>query len=269
METAPPEATLRSLGLTEYEVKAWMTLLRHGTLTAERISELGSIPLPRVYDTIAELQKKGFVLVSKGRPKIFKSVEASRALPHFLDMQRKLNDEKLAVLRQTADKIASSLADITQIPNQESRSAIWSVEKRANVSQTLIDQESAARKDIIVFSGDLSWIAERAANIRAVIRRGVKVRAIMRALNTAEAKQNAAIARKIGIKLAIGYTGQLRGHVIDGRTASIATKSPMETSGKPGSDTEHTYELLIFDNPILVDAFKENFEFWWARLKGK
>jgi sugar-specific transcriptional regulator TrmB len=269
MDQTPPEATLRSLGLTEYEVKAWMCLLRHGTLTAERISELGSIPLPRVYDTIAELQKKGFVLVSKGRPKMFKPVEAGHALPHFLDMQRKLSDEKLAALRQTADKVASSLADITRIPSQETRSAIWSVEKRPNVIQTLVDQESAARKDILVFSGDLSWITERAANIRMVIRRGVKIRALMHALNTAEAKQNAAIARKMGIKLAIGYTGQLRGHVVDGRMASIATKMPMETSGKPGSDFEHTYELLIFENPVLVDAFKENFGFWWARLKGK
>ncbi len=72
------KAMLKNLGLTEYEAKAYVTLVKFGTLTAEKISEMGKIPLPRVYDTIAELHKKGFVLVGNTRPKKFKAVEIKK-----------------------------------------------------------------------------------------------------------------------------------------------------------------------------------------------
>jgi len=67
------EELLRDFGLTEYEIKAFVTLLKLKVATAEQISEVGNIPLPRVYDTLSELKNKGFVLISKTRPKRFKS----------------------------------------------------------------------------------------------------------------------------------------------------------------------------------------------------
>jgi len=74
---------LKEMGLTEYETKSYLTLLKLGIATAEQISEAASIPLPRVYDTLVELQKKGFVLISKGRPKKFKPNPPKKALKNF------------------------------------------------------------------------------------------------------------------------------------------------------------------------------------------
>jgi hypothetical protein len=45
------------------------------------------------------------------------------------------------------------------------------------------------------FAGDMSWLPERLASTRAVIRRGVRIRALLHDLDTKEARDNAMLAR--------------------------------------------------------------------------
>lgn len=270
MNPAQPEAMLRGLGLTEYEIRAWLTLLRHGTLTAERISELGGIPLPRVYDTITELQRKGFVLVSKTRPKMFKTVDAKRALMHFVDVQKKQFEKKVVKLKDDAKVTLQTLTNIQSIQAApEEKWSVWTIERRKNVQKFFEEQEKDAKKEIAVFSGDMSWLPERISSIRAAVRRGVKFRAIAQkpTKSSDQAVKNLKKAKQLGIAVRTGYTGLLRGNIIDGKIAAIAVKTPMAMGGMPGTDEMHKYELMIFDNPVIVAAFKENFEFWWETLK--
>jgi sugar-specific transcriptional regulator TrmB len=74
--TTPPEANisqearriLRELGLTDYETRAYLALLEYGVLTASQISENAGVPYSKVYETLASLERKGWIETEQGRP---------------------------------------------------------------------------------------------------------------------------------------------------------------------------------------------------------
>jgi sugar-specific transcriptional regulator TrmB len=74
--TTPPEANisqearriLRELGLTDYETRAYLALLEYGVSTASQISENAGVPYSKVYETLASLERKGWIETEQGRP---------------------------------------------------------------------------------------------------------------------------------------------------------------------------------------------------------
>ena len=75
---------LHQVGLTEYETRAYLILLKQGVMTASEISEHGKIPYSKVYETLNSLEKKGWLEAEKGRPRRYfpkaptESLEAAR-----------------------------------------------------------------------------------------------------------------------------------------------------------------------------------------------
>ena len=264
------ENLLREFGLTEYEIKAYMSLLKLGVATADQISNMGNIPLPRVYDTLVELQKKGFVLISKGRPKKFKPIDPKKSLKSLIDLKKKDFEKQIGSLKNDVNKIVKDLDNIQTVNSNQEKYDIWSTEKRSNIGKLLDQQKKMASKEILIFSGDMSWISEIMPIIKQSTKRGVKMRAIVHKPENKKWTKNIRMAKKAGINVKIGYTGLMRGHVIDDKTISIAIKQSdtekNNMNGEPGSDMLSKYELLTSNNPILVSMFKENFEFWWGKL---
>ncbi len=60
---------LRNLGLNSYEARVYISLVRHGALTASKVSSVSQIPFSRVYDVLAALERGGWISVEQGRPK--------------------------------------------------------------------------------------------------------------------------------------------------------------------------------------------------------
>ena len=84
---------LSALGLTDYEIRTYVSLLEQGPLTALNISSESGIPYSRVYDVLKTLEKKQFVTAGKGRPTIYVAKspdEATRAL--ILKQSKQITD---------------------------------------------------------------------------------------------------------------------------------------------------------------------------------
>jgi sugar-specific transcriptional regulator TrmB len=64
-ETTLP-AIPRDLGLSQYEVKCYLSLLERDTLTAAEISRLARIPRPGAYDALEKLTSKGLCTTKPG-----------------------------------------------------------------------------------------------------------------------------------------------------------------------------------------------------------
>lgn len=269
------ESLLRDFGLTEYEVRAFVTLLKLKIATAEQISEAGNIPLPRVYDTLSELKKKGFVLISKTRPKKFKPLSPEKALNNLIKIKRNSFEDNVNNLKNSIKNIKDILAEIEPVESPKEESVtIWSTEKRRNVIKNIQDVGEKAEKEVLIFSGDFSWLPEVAPNIKKAVKRGIKVRAVVfDPLESKGIEKNIKLAKKIGIDVRKGYKGLLRGQVMDGKIAYVAVKTSKKginviEDGKPGMEGESTYELIMFNNPSLASTLKENFEFWWNKLEN-
>ncbi len=73
----------------EYEVKAYLTVLEHGELTASELAERADIPQPRVYDTVRDLAETGLVELQESRPMKVLAVDPEES---FGDVQGSLED---------------------------------------------------------------------------------------------------------------------------------------------------------------------------------
>ncbi|MFQ6062532.1 MAG: TrmB family transcriptional regulator, partial [Methanosarcinales archaeon] len=79
---------LRSLGLSSYEVKAYLTLLKLDVSDANKIAIRAKIPTGRIYNILNSLTEKGLIRVQESRPRKYSCVE-----PHIV-IQRLLERKK-------------------------------------------------------------------------------------------------------------------------------------------------------------------------------
>ena len=59
---------LREMGLSAYEIDAYLILLERGQLTAMEISKGASVPYSKIYEALNSLKEKGWVKSSESRP---------------------------------------------------------------------------------------------------------------------------------------------------------------------------------------------------------
>jgi len=88
------QSALEQLGLTGSEVKAYVALLRGGTMTANDVSRAARIPYSKVYDSLKSLHAKGWVEEQKSRPVVFTARPPDTALEELRAKQQTERKEK-------------------------------------------------------------------------------------------------------------------------------------------------------------------------------
>ncbi|MCQ5375675.1 MAG: hypothetical protein NO474_03655 [Methanomassiliicoccales archaeon] len=63
--------SLRRVGLSDYESKAYIALVAQGHGTAEEVARIGGIPRTSSYKTLESLRSKGFIRMNESRPALF------------------------------------------------------------------------------------------------------------------------------------------------------------------------------------------------------
>jgi len=71
---------LHELGLTEYETRAYLSLIEEGVMTASEISAHGNVPYSKIYETLNSLEKKGWIETERGRPRRYYPKSPSESL---------------------------------------------------------------------------------------------------------------------------------------------------------------------------------------------
>lgn len=98
---------LREIGLTEYEEKIYLTLLKEGSLTGGKVSSLSKVPHGRTYEVLQRLSKKGFVSILPIKPKIFKAIDPKIAI-------KELIEENIRNLQELVLTVPKELQKLTQ-----------------------------------------------------------------------------------------------------------------------------------------------------------
>jgi len=71
---------MENVGMTQYEAKVYLALIRGGKQSMTGISEVSGVPTQRVYDTVRDLQNRGFVEVIDEYPKKAYAIDPDKAL---------------------------------------------------------------------------------------------------------------------------------------------------------------------------------------------
>jgi len=101
----PTPGDLARLGLTTYEAKAYLALIRRDSSTAAEVARVGNLPRQRIYDVLAKLVAKGLASARPGVPTKYAATPPELALERLVAECR----HDLAQLEREAEKMIVEL----------------------------------------------------------------------------------------------------------------------------------------------------------------
>jgi len=176
-------ASLRDLGLSEYEARAYRSLLDAGPTTAKELSRASDVPMGRIYDVLSSLETHSLARSqSASRPKKYVAVEPDTALNRLLD-------DKLAELDEQAEQYETIVDDLTEELDaaEPVEEGFWTAAVGSKESVDLLVERLDAADDrvVMVASGstapfDIGDVGDLVArHLEAALDRGVEVSLLM------------------------------------------------------------------------------------------
>ena len=160
-----PIQKLMEIGLTEYEAKAYVSLLLNHPATAYEAARHSGIPTSKVYQVLDRLMEKGMALQAE---------EAGKRRFTPIDP-----DELLLERRGRLDMVLGELsADLSALRTGETVSYIWNVRDYGALMEKAIRTIDGSKRTCLLSL----WPAEAAAvsgSVRAAAERGVRSAAVL------------------------------------------------------------------------------------------
>jgi len=172
-------ASLRDLGLSEYESRAYRSLLETGPTTAKELSRTSDVPMGRIYDVLNSLETHNLIRSqTASRPKKYVAVEPETALDRLLENKREELEEKINQYEDIATELEDKLE--TADPVEE---PFWTAALGGEEATDLLVERIAAAENEIMFVAastasyvDLEVVGERIADeLEEAINRDVAV----------------------------------------------------------------------------------------------
>lgn len=177
-------ASLRDLGLSEYEARAYRALLSTGPTTAKELSQVSDVPMGRIYDVLNSIEQYNLVRSqSASRPKKYVAVEPETALNRLLEDKRRELAEREAQYETVVDELVGSL-ETTERAQERFWTAAVGPDETADL---LLERLAAAEERILMVAStfspqfDVDELGECiAAELERALDRGAAVSLLMR-----------------------------------------------------------------------------------------
>ncbi|MFB0523393.1 MAG: TrmB family transcriptional regulator [Candidatus Bathyarchaeia archaeon] len=236
--------TLREIGLTSYETRAYLALIQSGVMTASHVSESSEVPYSKIYETLNSLQRKGWIETEKGRPTQYYPKSPSEA---FLAMRLRL-EEKTRLWKQA---IIDELQPLYERREFREKPDIWILRGESSVLAKLQEMLDGARKELMVAAPGFARVFMD-AGVPALNRLqsgGVDIRVMV------TGGWNVEELRGVGeIRVRDGMFGG--GIIVDGREALLLLGEEKPT-------------LVIWSSHVgLVQFAKDYFQHLWRTAEG-
>jgi sugar-specific transcriptional regulator TrmB len=167
---------LKSLGLSEYEIRVFLTLLMQGSMNYRVLCRDSGVPTGKIYQVLSILESKGFVEISQDRPKVLRAVEPKRALRNrlrqieeeFVDLELKTREALQALQLQYSLKYEEIQGIVSEIFVGGASSAI-------GIRENLLKAED----EVLFSTGEVFGSLQIEDLCGIVLKRGVKIKAIV------------------------------------------------------------------------------------------
>jgi len=134
---------LIDLGLTNNEIKVYVSLLTHRYLTASELSQITKIPYSKIYEILVNLQNKGFVKVEESRPAKYYPIEPSIALENLKEkISQKINEN--------VDIISKELAPLYEGKAAKEKSDVWLIRGKDEILIKIKDSILKCEYELII-----------------------------------------------------------------------------------------------------------------------
>lgn len=177
-------ASLRDLGLSEYESRAYRSLLRTGPTTAKELSRASDVPMGRIYDVLNSLETHKLVRSqTASRPKKYVAVEPDTALQRLLADKKRELEQQAEQYEEIVDDLGEELETAEPVDEPFWTAALGP----ADASDLLVERLTTADDRIVVVAGaptpqfDIDEMGEQILEeLEAALDRGVSVSILLR-----------------------------------------------------------------------------------------
>lgn len=179
---ANPEVlnSLRQLGLNQYEAKAYYALANFGVHTAGELAERASLPRPRIYDVLMELQDKGFVLIQQGRPVKYAALPLIEAVKTLKKQKQTALEEEIEKIEDIGKKLLPRIKAQTDIA-PAGEETIWTLRGREAIYSKISAMIANAKNHVVVSTDEKGWLRKgkiHGKELEKAVKRGAEVTVI-------------------------------------------------------------------------------------------
>ena len=251
---------LRRLGLTEYESRIYLVLVKRGPIKASELSFFGQIPRTKTYGAIKELERKGLLQIIPGKPEVYSPVSPSEVLmPMVGRLNRELADAE-GVVQNLAVTYESQRFTKQQGPRDAEQ--FWELDGRPDIINKLNQLFGSASKTINYVTSSAGLIRTYKANCEDLERakkKGTAVR-ILAPLTS----ENSLVARELSEVLELRILDKPFGEsfvTVDSNELVVVESIPEDLRTDQGLD-----KAIWTTNKLLVELHCQLFEKVWNVL---
>ncbi len=150
MENGELVAQLTRLGLTSYEAKAYLTLIRRDSFTAAQVARQSGLPRQRIYDVLGSLVQKGLAVARPGNVVKYAATAPELAIDLLLTAHR----DELSRMERDARNMVTDLKPAYEAGqvHTDPLEYIEVLRDRRAINERFAELQSAVKKEILVFT---------------------------------------------------------------------------------------------------------------------
>jgi sugar-specific transcriptional regulator TrmB len=238
---------LENLGLTGYEIKAYLCLIEHGPMVASEISKESGIPYSKIYEVLKGLEDKGWIEIEETRP--------TRYYARSPDVAIEVMREKIVNERREREKeVLAELLPIYEKRGAKEKPEIWIVRGEGSIIEKVNELLKACEKELMVavpssFTNSIMMFAPILQELRD---KGVKIMMMV----------GKDISKDLLISLARFGEVRLRNQMFGGGLIADAKHVVLLLSGDQGS-----YLAIWAEHVGLAKFARDYFEYLWNDSK--
>jgi sugar-specific transcriptional regulator TrmB len=143
-------AQLTRLGLTSYEAKAYLTLIRRDSFTAAQVARQSGLPRQRIYDVLGSLVQKGLAVSRPGNVVKYAATGPELAIDLLLTAHR----EDLSRMERDARSMVKDLKPAYEAgqAHTDPLEYIEVLRDRRAINERFAELQAAVKKEILVFT---------------------------------------------------------------------------------------------------------------------
>ncbi len=265
-----PAKILEELGMSRYQAKALLALMKHGEAKASDVSELSGVPRAKIYAVLDQLADLGYVDKIPGRPVRFRAKKPAEILERLKYNTLSEYSRRLSMLEQVEKDLTESLMRMYSPAEVRSRELIRVVSVGEPSERETKILYSESKREINIISKSFEYYPKVRDDLVEATKRGVKVKVLLLGREFLE-ERSEAIQKEImrlirsdidDVEIRISKTIlPLRGSIID-PSYDYRTGKAIFVVEDPETPL-YLRDAAVTENPSLVAGMKKYFDLIW------
>jgi sugar-specific transcriptional regulator TrmB len=238
----------KELGLSEYETKAYSSLVELKRAKAGNISASSKVPQSKIYGVLDSLADKGLVTILPSKPKLFQAITPKIAIDNLIKNKK----DNLTVLENNKSNILNTLT--AKLPIKQDNFQVNTFFGRNTYAQIGKYLLRNTKNECLIL---VERFDSRAVDSALAINKFGKIKLMIRELNS----QNASIIKKMldsKIPVRLCTISGFRLLISDDNVSGICVSSPKNPS---------SYTTMIFNGKEFNKSMKNFYKAIWERSK--